>query len=212
MPAIIDQMQRIAQIARRCPEPTLVLAYRDAVRKFCNESRWLRRQSVTATVDGELQYALPLDTGETGLEIIGVRVLACQADVPQQSWTLAPSDPTTWNQNLQPARPTIYAYVPEAQVALNPIPDGAYSLTATVQVQPTDDADEIPDDLMRKWHLAFADGTLAYLLSIPGQAWSNPQGGAYYTRRFQAAINNARADEQRSYNTGTVMARIRRMF
>lgn len=210
MPAIIDQMQRVAQIVRRCPEPTLVQAYRDAARKFCLESRWLRRESVFALAADTPQYELTLPTGDEGLEIIGVRLVTCADD--QSSWPVGASDPTGWNTNLRPSRPQRYAYVPESQIALNPTPDGVYTATTTVQVQPTIDTDDLPDDLLRKWDRALADGAIAYLKTIGGQAWTDAAGAVMYARNFQAQINNAKADEQRSYNTGSVVARIRRMF
>jgi hypothetical protein len=50
---------------------------------------------------------------------------------------------------------------------------------------------------------------MAYLHSIPGQAWSSPAMAEVRRREFQSSINNARADVQRAFNTGSVRARPR---
>jgi hypothetical protein len=212
MPAIIDQMQRVAQIVRRCPEPTLVTAYRDAARKFCLESRWLRREAtLLLEPDARLYDIVEPSAADPLLEIIGIRVLTIASE-SGDARRINPSDPVTWNPAVSARAPTTWAYVPEGQVAFWPTPDAVYTTTITLQVQPLPDAEEVPDDLLRRWDRALADGAIAYLKSIGEQAWTDERGALMYERRFQAAINSARADEQRGYNTGTVMARIRRMF
>lgn len=214
MAEIVTLLQRVAQVVRRAPEPTLIQAYRDAARAFCGQSRWLRRSAeAIVTSKGEQQYDLLLSSADAGLEIINVRAMIGVATQPSSSWQMYPSDPTTWNPNNQgEGAPRWWAYVPEGEVSVWPVPDQAYTLTSTVQCQPTLDTEELPDDLLRKWDQALADGAMAYLLDIAGQPWSNPREAAKRALRFQAAINNAKADEQRSYNTGTSLARIPRLF
>jgi hypothetical protein len=215
MALIVDLLQETAQKIRRAPEPTLVTAYREAARKLCLESRWLRRNAEPILTEADdNQYLLTLSSVDAGLEIISVRTIIAdnQQGTPQSSWRMGPSDPTTWNPSVQPGAPWTYAYVPEAEVALFPTPDGEYELATVVCVQPTIDAEEIPDDLVRKHNRAMTIGALAYLYGIPGQAWSDAQSALVNARAFQAAINNATADVQRGYQMGTVMARIPRVF
>lgn len=217
MAEIVTLLPRVAQVVRRCPEPMLVQAYRDAARKFCVESRWLRRELAFDSVAGTDEYDIGVGTGDEDnlLEIIGIRAMTGATSVaPVQQWRLSPTDPTTWNPQVASTdgRPYTYTYMPESSVVFFPVPDAAYAFTVTLQVQPRTDVEELPDDLLRKWDRSLADGALAYLLGVPGQAWSNPNAAVLYARNFQAAINNAKADEQRSYNTGTSMARIRNLF
>ena len=70
-------------------------------------------------------------------------------------------------------------------------------------LQPKAGVVEIPDDLLVKWDQVLQAGALAYLLSIPGQPWSDANMAMLKQREFQAGINNARADEQRQYQAGT---------
>lgn len=215
MALIVDLLQETAQKVRRCPTPTLVQAYREAARQFCSESRWLRRTAEPVlTVANDPQYPVALSSADAALEVISIRTIVVNDldGTPQSSWRIQPSDPTTWNPSVQPGQPQWFAYVPEAEFAVFPQPNGEYELTLVVCVQPTEDAEEIPDDLLRKHRRGLTYGALAYLYGIDGQPWSNERQAAINARAFQAAINNATADVQRSYNMGTVMARIPRVF
>jgi hypothetical protein len=213
MAEILSLLQDAAQVARRCPNPTLVRAYLRAARKFCTQSRWLRRELTVGTEAGETLYDLVPGTGDPLLEIIGVRVVTGvdPAQPRQGRWPINPNDPMAWRPS-QPGRPTEYCYVPEDQISVNAPPDRVYTLTVTVECQPLLGSTVLPDDLLRKWDTALTDGALAYLLNLPGQPWSQPNLGRTYAVSFQAAINNAKADVARAYNTGTVMARIPRKF
>jgi hypothetical protein len=212
MAEIVTLLQNVAQIVRRAPEPTLVHAYLRAARKFCLESRWLRRELTLTTISGDNLYDL-VQSGldDPLLEIVNIRVITI-TDTDGSRRRIDPSDPVTWNPSISPGAPQTWAYVPESQVALYPTPNGAFTLTITAQCQPLLGVEELPDDLLRKWDRALDDGALAYLLELPNQPWTSPALARQHAIAFQAAINNARADEQRGYNTGTVMARIRRLF
>lgn len=212
MAEIVDLLQNVAQKVRRCPEPTLVHAYREAARKFCLESRWLRRELTVVTAADEPQYDL-VETGQDDplLEIINVRVITI-AGADGNTRRINPSDPMGWDPGTDPGMPLTWCYVPEQEIQLFPTPDGVYTLTVTVEVQPLIDVEALPDDLLRKWDRNLSDGALAYLYDIAGQPWSNQRLADKSATKFQAAINNAKADQQRAYNTGTSMARIRRLF
>lgn len=138
-------------------------------------------------------------------------VTAASLTPPIERWRLDASDPMGWRPG-EPARPQLHCYIPESLINLYPTPDAVYALTVTVECQPRVAASDLPDDLVRKWDRAFSDGALGYLLGLPGQDWSNPALARIYMASAQAAINNAKADVARSYNTGTSMARIRRLF
>jgi len=214
MTAITDLLQDVAQVVRRCPEPTLTQSILRAARIFCTETRWLRREATFDTVAEQDRYELLLATGENDLEVIGARLIRINdPTAPMGRTQIGPSSPTVWNVNAASGRPYTYGYVPEAMVDLFPTPDGVYTGTVVAQVTPTRTASTLPVDLLAKWEYALIDGATEYLLKIPGQAWTNPAlARQEYGMKFRAAINNARADEQRDYNTGTVVARIPKRF
>jgi len=191
---IVDALPRIAQIARRCPTATLTRAYVDAARTFCGQTRWLRETlaDITTAVD-DPSYVL--GSADEGLEVIGVRQVI-GTDSRGQQWELPPLDATTKCLNTDNAQPRWYSYSPEGALVLHRTPDAAYTLTVMAQVQPIRTATTIPD-------------ALGYLLDLPRQPWTDHSQALKRQKEFQSAINNAKADEQRGYNTGSVRARPR---
>ena len=209
--AIIDYLQDVAQMARRCPTATLVRAYARAARELCTESRWYQVNVQGATVADQQQYSLGNDPL---LEIIGI--LAMQgtdnSGGSPQKFPIRVSDATTWTPDDGTGRPTRYAYIPEAQFALHRTPDKVYDLLVTLQCTPKEDVTQLPAELMPKWSKAFQDGALAYLLMLPDQPWTDPLLATGYEAKFRAAKSNAKADAQRRFQTGTVMASGRRLW
>lgn len=204
---IIERIQDVEQIVRRCPTVTLVRAYARAARQLCVESRWLRVQASSTTVPGLQRYSLGNDPWLDILNLHAVEIGDAGNISPLRVW-----DPRQWNPNNAPGRPAFYAYVPEAQFVLYPVPDKEYQITASIEVAPKAGATQLPDILFNKWEQAMQDGALAYLLSIPGEPWSNPQMAMIYERRYRAAISNAKTDVQRLYQNGSLRARTPRIF
>jgi hypothetical protein len=208
MPLIRDLLSEVAQVTRRCPTATMIQAYRTASRDFCAQTRWLR-QDLAVTTEADLaRYSLVAQSGPS-LEPIGVRLINADDPANNSNWWVRPLDATLFDPALGPAAPTRYAYDPEGSILLYQTPDKAYDLVVTTQMQPTRDAVELPEALLRKWETMIQCGALAYLLDLPGEPWSNPARARLEGLKFQAGINNAKADEQRGYNTGTVRVRPR---
>jgi hypothetical protein len=205
---IEDQITNIAQIIRRCPTFTLTRALGRAYRDWACQTQYLRVAIPGATVADTRLYDLGSDPY---IEIVAV--LAVQANqpdtVPLQYWALSPSDSSLWNPNYQPQQPTRYCYVPQAQIALDPIPDRVYDLLVSAIVQPKENAAQIPETGLTKYRSGIEAGALAYLHSLPGQPWSDPQQAMLRMREFQSSVNNAKAEVQRGFNTGSVRARPR---
>lgn len=204
---VLDVIADVAQIARKAPNGTLIGAYIRAARKFCRESRWYRSTLVGQNVADKQVYSLGSDPY---VEIVGLAaVTGAYLTGAPRTWPLTPSDSKGWNPDANATRPTRYCYVPEAQLALYPTPDAAYTITSTLVLQPKAGAVVVPEELLVKWDQVLQAGALAYLHSIPGMPWSDAQQAMLKMREFQAGINNARADEQRGYQAGTVVAKRR---
>ena len=203
-----DQIVNIAQIIRRCPTITLTRALGRAYRDWSMQTQYLRTAIAGATEADTRLYDLGSDPY---LEIVAV--LAVQASVlvgsTTQYWALAASDSTLWNPNINPQRPVRYSYVPQAQIALDPLPDQVYDLLVSAIVQPKENAAQVPEDGLVKYRSGIEAGALAYLHSLPGQPWTDPNESLRRQREFQASVNNARAEVQRGFNTGSVRARPR---
>ena len=206
---VFDQLANVAQIVRRAPNITLSRAYVRAYRDFCSQTMWLRINVPGATVAGVRQYNLGSDPL---LEIIGVRAVQGSWTPAQteQSWGLSAADPTQWDPNMRPGQPTRYAYIPHGQIAVDPVPKQVYQLLVSAVVQPkTETVAQIPSECLSKYSNEIEAGALAYLLTIPGQPWYNPQLAQVYKREFQSAVANAKSDVQRNFQMGSQRVRPR---
>jgi hypothetical protein len=205
---INDQIVNIAQIIRRCPTITLTRALGRAYRDWACQTQYLRVAIPGATAADTPLYDLGSDPY---LEIVAV--FAVQASILNgsqiQYWALAANDSSLWNPNIQPQQPTQYCYVPQAQIAVFPTPDQVYDLLVSAIVQPKENAAQIPETGLTKYRSGIEAGALAYLHAVPGQPWSDPAQAEYRRREFQSSVNNAKAEVQRSFNTGSVRARPR---
>lgn len=202
--ALIDIIPDIALKVRKAPDEILIRALNRAAREFCKQSRWLRMTLQGETEAGTQLYSMGSDQD---LEIIGLKAVSSTARTGNtRPRGLTVSVPTGWPAGQPNGAPLRYAYVPEGQIALNPTPDAIYDLLLTIVVQPTLAANSIPSQVLVRWDRVIKAGALGYLLEVPGQPWTNPAEALLKQREFQSGISNARADEQRDYQSGTFIA------
>ncbi len=199
---------QIRPFVPNCPEPAIEDAARHAMRQFCAESWWLRRNATFTTVADQQQYEI---ANTADLQLVAL----VAAQIAQNANSIAPLRPVSLGSMYpmpQAGLPTMYQYLPYNTIALFTTPNAAYEVTATVVVQPTDSTQTIPDELLTKWDHGLAAGALAWLQLIPGQAWSNAALAAQNAAEFRSTISNAKADVQRSYLAGAGRARPRRFL
>jgi len=207
---VFDQLASVALVARKAPSTVLRRAYVKAYRDWCAETRWLRVNIPGQTVDGTQVYDLGTDPY---LEIISVRAMSCGTQpvgvTPQRTIPLKVQDSTLWDPDAPHNCPTRYAYVPEGQVALWPIPDDIYNVLVTVCVQPKEGVAQVPAEPLKKYSSGIEAGALMHLLRIPGQPWSDARMAEKYEAVWNSAVSNGKAEVQRAYNEGSMRARPR---
>jgi hypothetical protein len=206
-------LANVAQVARKCPTPTLRHAYMRAFREWCQQTQWLRTNVPGVTVENQRQYQLGNDPD---LDIIGIFAMQGSLapaigsnSVNTQYWPITPSDSQFWNQNLQPSQPLRYQYIPEAQFALDPIPQQEYGLQVTVILVPDEASVNVPLAPLIKYSNDIEAGALEYLLALPGMPWTDKPMSVAKGREFRSGISNGKADAQRIYNVGGNRARPR---
>lgn len=206
-------LRNVAQKIRGAPMITLRRAMIQACREFCAQTHWLRDTVVmdTTTSSGiEGDYEITLDD-PTLLEAVAIRNDMQGLKSDGKHFRIYPAtDPSCWNPDINPSTPQQYAYVPEGMFKLHPTPDVTYGLIITAVVQPLDDVARLPRDLFKKHQRVLDAGALSYLYAIDKQAFSNPREAERQQTIFQAGINNAKADAQRNYATGSQRAKPRR--
>ena len=203
---VFDHLANVAQIVRKCPTNTLRHAYVRAMRDWCRQTQWLRANIFGATVVDDQQYSLGNDPH---LDIVGIYAIQATwtpSGGNTQTWGLRVGNPATWNPNVSTGQPLAYAYVPEAQFALVPVPNEVYNLVVNVVLAPKEGAVNVPQAPLQKYSTVFEAGALAYLYELPDMPWSNPQMSLIKARAFQAGVANGKADVQRLYQIGAQRA------
>lgn len=204
---VTDYLANVAQVARKCPTATLRHAYTRALREWCQQTQWLRVNIPGATTAAVSQYTLGNDPH---CDIVGI--FAMQATLSQpippgpQTWPIGPSDPGLWNPAIGQGQPLRYAYIPEAQFAVNPTPDQVYDLIVTAIVTPKEGAVMVPQAPLQKYSNDIEAGALEYLLMLPGMPWTDKQVAVLKGKEFRSGISNGKAEVQRAYNVGAVRA------
>lgn len=209
--SVFDQLRNVAQMARKCPTPTLQSAYVTAVRDWCTQTQWLRVQIPGSTTVDQKLYSLGSDPL---LEIIAIAAMSVTQVIGGKPQILPVwvSDSGSWDPNVAPGMPRNYAYVPEAQFAVYPTPNEVYGLTITAIVSPVDNVKLIPEILLRKYSSVFEAGALGYLLAMKDTPWHDPVQAAYHKRAFTSGVSNGKAEVQRNFNTGSQRVTPRRFF
>lgn len=200
-------LTNVRQIVRKCPNIVMRRAYTRAMREWCRQTQWLRITLTGTTIADQKIYTLGSDTN---LDVIAIRAMSV-SDTGGYAYGIPASDSSQWNPNTQASLPRRYCYLPEGQFALDPTPNTVYGLTVSAVIVPKERADAltVPAEPLGKYSNDIEAGALAYLLALPGEPWTNPQAAEIHARRFQASINNGKAEVQRAYNTGSVRVRPR---
>lgn len=208
------QLRNVAQLVRRCPMQTLRSAYVQALRDWCNQTHWLRKDITTSTIfqsGAEAAFVVPLaGQDDTYLEVIAIRDHIVGIDTSPTrplEFKIWPGDPSMWNLANRVNRPMWYAYRPEGLFDLHPAPDKDYNLRITAVLQPKDGALFVPDTPLKKWSSDIEAGALEYLFGIPDEKWSSEGKAEKWGKTFRSGINNAKAEAQRRFNTGSQRAR-----
>lgn len=200
---VVDVLQQVLENCPGVPIMTATSAYIRAARRFCNQTRWLQTPLLGATVApvsgvGTPTYNLGSDAYS---EVFGISGVSIKKEVGD--WRpLTSGNATDWDVDDDNDLPQEYQYIPHGQIMLHPTPDAAYDLTVSLVVQPKIGSNAIDARLLVNWSEALEHGTLAYLLMLPKQAWTDRQRGAIEEGLFRAAIATARSDVQAGYNAG----------
>lgn len=194
--------------AALCPEVSLRWAILQAARRFCQETRYLRRPIVLDQALGYGRYKLvpnwlALNTDQEverdALDVIGIKAVEVDG-VP-----LTPDSPERFPQTYGAGRVVIYE--PD-EIEIFPWTDAAVSQAIAAQciLRPKIDATVLPTSIVTLYADQIAYGALSLLKQMPSSAWSDPPGAARSAAEFTKAIGMARyrADRQgspRGFNT-----------
>lgn len=176
-------LPRINTRAPQAPEPAAIDAIREAVIDLCEKGRvWPFDVDVPLTT-AEAED-IPVPAGAALVEIKTVRYDGRRLQ-PRVVYDLE----DRFSAVNTPGAPAYYAQKLEGTLIVKPPAPGAV-VKVSGFLKPDLGATEAPDFVLREHRELIADGALARLLLIPGQAWSNPQLGAYHEGRWQQQLDH----------------------
>ena len=184
MKPIDDFLPLILPRAPGCPEPIAFDAIRQAAIEFCERTRiWRDTDQFMADEFGDIfapaQSVIHQieDARFEGHRLTPVSVQDLNERYPGYDWTTQSGDQPKYITQIHPNTVKI-------------VPAWEGMITMTILLKPSNDAQELPDFIFDQYARTIADGALAEILMIPGQPYTNPQGGAMYSQRFQQRLDS----------------------
>lgn len=179
MRPIGELMPFIMPYAPGCPEPSAYNGIRRAAIEFCETTRlWRGNDSIAVTPDSCNVVCAPCGAVLYEIESAQFNAYPLEAvsipwlDEARPQWRDADeTDGPRWITQTQPDTLTV-------------VPPSTGTLKVRTTLRPSDDAEELPDFLLKHYSQVLADGALREILMIPGKQFSNPQMAVYYGNRF----------------------------
>lgn len=180
-------LPRIVTRAVQVPEPAAIDAIREATIELCEKARaWPFQVDVTLT--SAAADEIPVPPGAVLHEIETVRFDGRRLE-PRTIYDLEDRFSAA---NTQGA-PAYYAQLLEGSIIVKPPAPGEV-IRVSGYLKPDIRAAEAPDYLLREHRELIADGALARLLLIPGQAWTSLELGTYHQARWQHQLDHILAN------------------
>jgi len=184
---VTEWIPYIAGAMPMCPDPVIERAVVDACRDFCQHTLLWDENMLTAIniVDGTHTYTLASTSGDiAGVDYVEVdSVPIFPTSVNEMNKTCV-----EWR-DVVATRSTRYVVGMANSIRLiyEPDEDVTGGLKVWVCLKPLEAATSVQDFLWRDYQKAIADGAKAALLEMPGMEWTNPQLGAFFQEKYEAA-------------------------
>lgn len=187
MKPIDDLLPLILPRAPGCPEPIALDAIRQAAIEFCERTKlWRDTDQFYADEFGDIMAPAQSvihhieEARFDGHRLEPIAVQELNARYPDYDWKTQTGDQPKFVTQLHPDTVKI-------------VPAWTGYLELTLLLKPSNDAQEIPNFIIDQYARTIADGALAEILMIPGAPYTNPQGGAMYSQRFQQRLDALQA-------------------
>ena len=187
----------IAPYAKRCPQPAMDTAIREAAREFCYRTKFRRISDVQDVNALQRNYSpTNLSADEEALEIQAAQY----SNGNGYTWPLSPCQPEQLPNplpypscNTQPQG--FWLDIP-SQIAIWPLPQSSVALGLAVRwiLQPTETASTLDVSLYQFANRAIAWGALSRLLTRDDEPWTNVNLANECEAKFQRGINKALTD------------------
>lgn len=201
MAAVSEIFPRLLPYAPACPEPMAEQCIVDAAIEFCEKTNAFRyTPDQVSTTAGLTTYDFDLPSFTDFARVIHLSI-----DSKEIQSVVTEAQPLEADYQTKPDHYFVTQNESELLLNLYPTPDDVYTIDMSIALRPTRNATQIDDDLYTYWQDAIICGALYRIMSVPGQAFSDPVNAGYYNRKFHVLMNNARNEG----NLGRVVGSMR---
>ena len=181
---VSEYLSRVMPSVMGCPIPVAEMAILDSADELCRESRVLRESQDIPLVSGTTEYDLdPVTVGTFAVEVLFARIGISEP--------LEPVTPDLLNRLIMgTGEPEFIEQVSSDLVRLHPAPKTSEDMSVTMVLSVSPGSASIPSSLDR-WRDGIVGGALHRLMSMPNQAWANPQLAVTFRQSFNNALNGA---------------------
>lgn len=176
-------LPRVMEWASACPEPTVLRHLRDKAIEFCQRTRiWRESDSFTLGADD-------------GCEVVALEPNTALFEISHARFEDTDLEPRTidWLDQYEPGwrersgQPRWITQSSPDTLRIAPIPSEAGTLTLQLILEPSIDADQLPDVLVDKYGHVIAAGALASILALP-TAFTNLNLAAVHAASYADAL------------------------
>jgi hypothetical protein len=188
----------VAMMVPACPSITIDNAARRAAIELCDHGQmWIADLSSFATVADTAEYELATPAETEISQIISVRTGTqwLQPLAESQMGTTAEIYPTRKGQ------PEGYFTPTPGFLCLYTLTYGIYTIYVRAALTPSPTATGMEAVILNQYRDEIVAGTLARLLKMPGQSWTDPNLAKAYQNEFINAKGVARTDALRSFTS-----------
>ncbi|GED44084.1 phage adaptor protein [Cobetia marina] len=170
-----------------CPEPTIWVELRRAARQFCQDTGIWKVPFQVFAVPGLDRYPIEPEGSATVSSLVWIGLDGKRLEGRDSEVMMRNQDP-----NAERGRPTHYYWSRADDMVLAPVPDSQYRLEGVMTLIPRRSAMDIPDWLGERWGEALVALAAAWLLTIPGQRWTDANFARAQMARYQQYVAQAK--------------------
>lgn len=185
-----------------CPEPTVDEHLRDAARRFCFKTGcWRADLDRILTRAGRADYDISYPDSADGVRLIGATLGGHDIGLEVADVSMARRrEGRSGRDRLRTMDLRTATLMP------TPAIDGS-ELRIEAVLQPSQDAEGVPDNIGDLYRLEIATGALASLLMMNKQPWTNPQLGGFKESTFAEAMARTQSAVWKGYSNTRPRAR-----
>lgn len=205
MKALEDFLPRILPYTTACPAPLAEQALVDSAIYFCEKSTiWRFTPDPVDTVDGQAAYDFDIPSGSDFSRVIYVEIDGTKIyPIPREKL------PTTSAPKSKPSSYFVTQNEDELTLDLYSTPDAAYPIGMSIALRPTRDATSLTDELYIYWMDGIVHGALSRIMSMTGQAFSDPAAAMYHNKQASAECHKARSESNLGRIVGSLDVKTR---